>query len=122
MQRMPCTRTSRLLPRRTTMSAKRISKIGSLVLGAAALAASGTSFGAATIIIQNGNAPGVGFNDPTPAAPVGGNLGTTLGAQRLNAFQAVANTWGATLTSDVTIIVLATFEPLACTATSATLG
>ena len=104
------------------MSAKRISKIGSLVLGAAALAASGTSFGAATIIIQNGNAPGVGFNDPTPAAPVGGNLGTTLGAQRLNAFQAAANTWGATLTSDVTIIVLATFEPLACTATSATLG
>jgi hypothetical protein len=50
--------------------------------------------------------------------PVGGNTGTTLGQQRLIAFQAVANKWGATLTSTVTIRVLATFEPLTCTATS----
>ncbi len=27
--------------------------------------------------------PRKGFNDPTPAAPVGGNPGTTLGQQRL---------------------------------------
>ncbi|MDT1818145.1 hypothetical protein FPK51_28120, partial [Acinetobacter baumannii] len=27
---------------------------------------------AATIVIVNQNAPGVGFNDPTPAQPVGG--------------------------------------------------
>ena len=40
---------------------------------------------------------GVGFNDPTPAVPVGGNAGTTLGQQRLNAFQSAANIWGATL-------------------------
>jgi len=93
-----------------------------LALGAASLAVSSISFAAATIVIQNGNAAGVGFNDPTPAAPVGGNLGTTLGAQRLNAFQAAANIWGATLTSAVPIVVLATLEPLACTATSAVLG
>lgn len=91
-------------------------------LGAVALAASGTSFGAATIVIQNANAPGVGFNDPTPAAPVGGNLGTTLGAQRLNAFQAAAAIWGATLDSEVVITIDAAFVPQACTATSATLG
>lgn len=87
-----------------------------------ALACPIASQAAATIVIQNGNAAGVGFNDPTPVAPVGGNPGTTLGQQRLNAFQAAANIWGATLTSNVTIVVLATMEPLTCTATSATLG
>lgn len=81
-----------------------------------------SSHAAATIIINNGNAAGVGFNDPTPAAPVGGNTGTTLGEQRLNAFQAAASKWGATLTSNTPIIVLATLEPLTCTATSAVLG
>jgi hypothetical protein len=77
---------------------------------------------AATIIIVNGNAAGVGFNDTTLVAPVGGNPGTTLGQQRLNAFQFVANKWGSELNSDVAIWVLATFEPLSCTATSAVLG
>ncbi len=77
---------------------------------------------AATIVIQNGNAAGVGFNDPTPAAPVGGNTGTTLGQQRLNAFVAAASIWGAQLNSTVPIVVLATFEPLSCNATSAVLG
>jgi hypothetical protein len=86
------------------------------------VAASGASFAAATIVIVNGNAPGVGFNDPTPVAPVGGNPGTTLGQQRLNAFQYVANIWGSNLDSPVEIQVLATFEPLTCTATSAVLG
>ncbi len=71
---------------------------------------------------MNGNAPGVGFNDPTPVAPVGGNPGTTLGEQRLNAFQYAANIWGSTLDSNVPISVLATFEPLTCSATGATLG
>jgi hypothetical protein len=89
---------------------------------ASLLAVSASAFSAATIVIVNGNAPGVGFNDPTPVAPVGGNTGTTLGQQRLNAFQAAANIWGATLTSVPAINVLATFEPLSCTATSAVLG
>jgi len=77
---------------------------------------------AATIAIVNLNAPGEGFNDPTPAAPVGGNTGTTLGQQRLNAFQRAADIWGATLTSSVTIRIGASFVPLSCTATSAVLG
>ena len=76
----------------------------------------------ATIVIINGNAPGVGFNDTTPAAPVGGNTGTTIGQQRLIAFQHAADLWGAQLDSNVTINVAATFEPLSCTATSAVLG
>jgi hypothetical protein len=77
---------------------------------------------AATIVINNINAPGVGFNDPTPAAPVGGNPGTTLGDQRLFAFTFAANIWGATLTSSIPIIINAQFTPLSCTATAATLG
>ena len=77
---------------------------------------------AATIVITNINAAGVGFNDTTPAAPVGGNPGTTLGQQRLNAFTYAANIWGQTLTSNATINIQAQFSALACTATSATLG
>jgi PA domain len=77
---------------------------------------------AATIVIQNTNAAGVGFNDATPAAPIGGNAGTTLGEQRLIAFQAAANIWGATLTSSQTITIRASFTPLSCTANSAVLG
>ncbi|MGC3996722.1 MAG: peptidase [Anaeromyxobacter sp.] len=76
----------------------------------------------ADVIIVNGNAPGVGFNDPTPVAPVGGNPGTTLGEQRLNAFRHAAGIWGATLDSRPDVNVFATFEPLTCTATSAVLG
>lgn len=98
-----------------------------LVAGMAAacalgLGASAPAQAAATIVIVNLNAPGEGFNDPTPAAPVGGNTGTTLGQQRLNAFQYAADIWGATLTSSVPIRIGASFVPLACTATSAVLG
>ncbi len=81
-----------------------------------------TAHAAATIVIVNGNAPGEGFNDPTPATPVGGNSGTTLGQQRLIAFQRAAAIWGATLTSTVTIRIGAAFVPLACSANSAVLG
>ncbi len=69
--------------------------------------------GPAQIVIINNNAAGVGFNDPTPAAPVGGNTGTTLGAQRLIAFQHAANIWGARLNSNVPIRIRAQFVPLA---------
>lgn len=91
-----------------------------LGLGLAVLA--GVAQAAATITIQNLNAAGVGFNDPAPAVPVGGNAGTTLGQQRLIAFQAAADQWGATLTSTQTIVIRASFEPLTCTANSAVLG
>jgi hypothetical protein len=86
------------------------------------LDASPSAFGAANIVILNNDAAGVGFNDTTPVAPVGGNPGTTLGQQRLNAFQAAANIWGATLTSSVTITIRAQWTALSCTATAATLG
>ncbi|GGC68590.1 PA domain-containing protein [Undibacterium terreum] len=102
-----------------TLSLKTAATLGAFVVGMSSAAA---SFAAATIVIVNGNAAGVGFNDTTVAAPVGGNSGTTLGQQRLIAFQAAAAKWGATLTSSVPITVLATMEPLACTATTATLG
>jgi len=45
----------------------------------------------AIVVINNTDPPGVGFNDPTPAAPVGGNTGTTIGQQRLGAFPFAAN-------------------------------
>jgi len=92
--------------------------------GAAVLVFAGASsaFAGAQITIVNGNAAGVGFNDPTAAAPVGGNTGTTLGQQRLIAFQEAADIWGGTLDSNVEVRILATFEPLTCTATAATLG
>ena len=77
---------------------------------------------AATIVILNTDAPNVGFNDPTPAAPIGGNPGTTLGQQRLNVFQAAANIWGANLNSVPTIVVDAAWSALACNANAATLG
>ena len=91
-------------------------------LAAAAIACTVGSAGAVTIVINNINAAGVGFNDTTPAAPVGGNAGTTLGQQRLIAFSHAANIWGANLTSPVPIVINAQFSALACTATSAVLG
>jgi hypothetical protein len=93
-----------------------------VAIAVSAFAGATASWGAATITIVNGDPAGVGFNDATLVAPVGGNAGTTLGAQRLNAFQAAAAKWGATLTSSVTIRVLATWEALTCTASAAVLG
>jgi len=77
---------------------------------------------AATVTIINLDGAGEGFNDPTPRAPVGGNPGVTLGAQRLNVFQHAADIWGGLLTSSVVITVEANFDPMFCTATSAVLG
>jgi hypothetical protein len=72
-----------------------------------------TSFaGPAQFVIVNINAPGVGFNDPTPAAPVGGNTGTTLGQQRLMAFAHAASIWSARLDSNVPIRIRAQFVAL----------
>jgi hypothetical protein len=58
------------------------------------LACASSAFGSATIVINNIDGPGEGFNDPTPAAPVGGNTGTTLGQQRLIAFTFAAKYLG----------------------------
>ncbi|MYM90282.1 peptidase [Rugamonas sp. FT82W] len=91
-------------------------------IAAVALLCSSLAWAAATITIVNGDPDGVGFNDATPVAPVGGNAGTTLGAQRLNAFQAAASKWGGTLTSTVPIRILATWEALPCNDGGAVLG
>jgi PA domain len=65
---------------------------------------------AAQFAIINIDPPGVGFNDPTPAEPVGGNSGTTIGAQRLNAYQRALDLWGSVLKSKVTIQVVGSFS------------
>ncbi len=77
---------------------------------------------AATITIVNSDGPGEGFNDTTPAAPVGGNPETTIGAQRLFVFQRAADIWAFLLRSDLEIRVTARFDPQMCTATSGVLG
>ncbi|WP_424363019.1 FG-GAP-like repeat-containing protein [Methylocystis parvus] len=89
---------------------------------ACALILSSSIASATTVIVVNKNAAGVGFNDPTPATPVGGNTGTTVGAQRLIAFQAAADLWATHVVSNVPIRVGAQFTALTCNATSAVLG
>ncbi len=96
---------------------RRILLATGLLLLAGALTAS-----AATITIQNADGAGEGFNDPTPAAPVGGNPGVTIGQQRLNVFQHAAGIWGALLPSNITIVVRAQFNTQFCDATQAVLG
>ena len=78
---------------------------------------------AATITIVNADGTNEGFNDPTPASPVGGNPGTTVGAQRLFVFQTAASIWGTLLKSNVVVRVNAQFGPLTpCDASSGVLG
>src|SRR4029079_7764181 len=83
-----------------------------LALEALVATAAAATAGPAQFVIVNVNAPNVGFNDPTPAAPVGGNTGTTLGQQRLIAFQYAASIWGATLDSTVPILIRAQFTAM----------
>ena len=86
------------------------------------LAAFNASAGTGKIIIVNNDAPGVGLNDPTPAQPVGGNTGTTLGQQRMNVFLTAAARWSSLLDTNVDILVQSSFAPLECGAESAVLG
>jgi hypothetical protein len=105
------------------MSAKqRTARYAALVLALLGCAWSGDAQASATVTVINNNKPGEGFNDPTPAEPVGGNAGRTLGAQRLIAFQYAADQWGSTIDSKVEIRIAASFEALPCDANSAVLG
>ena len=88
------------------------------VLSAAAVPAAQ----AAKISVINRDSPGEGFNATAARAPVGGNSGTTLGAQRLIAFRFAASIWAAGLSSPVPIRVGAQFNPLFCDQFSAVLG
>lgn len=96
--------------------------LGALAVAAGVIGMAGQAQAAATIVINNINAAGIGFNDTTPATPVGGNTGTTIGEQRLIAFTHAANIWGATLTSSQPIVINAQFSALTCAVDSATLG
>ena len=89
---------------------------------ASVLLTSTLSLASATLTIVNVDGPNEGFNDPTPAKPVGQNTGKTVGAQRLKAFQFAADVWGATLDSNVEIRIQASFDALSCTASAAVLG
>ena len=73
-------------------------------------------------IVNQDIGTGQGLDDHTPAAPVGGNPGTTFGQQALNVFQFAADIHGAYLKSNITIVNNATFEPLECDATGGVLG
>src|SRR5262245_487356 len=103
------------------MISKRVLTI-SLSFLSAFLLSSTLAFGSATLTVVNVDGPNEGFNDPTPAKPVGQNKGKTVGEQRLNAFQFAADIWGATLDSNVEIRIQASFDALSCTANAAVLG
>jgi hypothetical protein len=80
---------------------------------------------AASIVIQNNDGAGEGFNDPNPpvhANQKGNNPGTTLGEMRLNVFQAAADRWGELLNSNITITIDAQFNALFCSEFSGALG
>lgn len=83
-----------------------------LVAALLACAAAPVAAGPAQFVIVNINAANVGFNDPAPAVPVGGNTGTTLGQQRLIAFEHAARIWSARLDSNVPIRIRAQFVAL----------
>lgn len=96
---------------------KNFSKV--VLAGALTLSASAWS---ATAVLINLDPPGLGLNDNTPAAPVGGNPGTTIGEQRTIVYQAALEKWGDTLVSNVPIFVGAAFSPLACSPADGVLG
>lgn len=80
------------------------------------------SHAAASIVIVNADNPNQGFNDTTPATPLGGNAGITLGQQRLIAFKYSAQIWGAALDGSIAISIQSTFEPLTCTVNTGVLA
>ncbi len=96
---------------------KTLSKLA--LAGAMTLSASAWS---ANAVLVNLDPPGLGLNDETPATPVGGNPGTTVGEQRVNVYLAALQKWGETIESDVDIAVGATFQPLNCSAAGGVLG
>ena len=106
------------------MSKNKANFLLSLLVGSIGLLGSllPASVNAATVTVVNLDSQGEGFNDTTPASPVGGNSGTTIGQQRTIAFQHAANIWGSHLQSAVPIRVGGQFDPLSCTASSGTLG
>lgn len=106
-------------PRHDTALRGALRAIGLAVLAAGLFAGAATG---TTITIVNLDGSGEGLNDPTLVAPVGGNPGTSRGAQRQFVLQYAADVWESVLPSTVQIRVEAAFDPLGCTATTGTLG
>lgn len=100
----------------------RASAWGLLALVLVLAAASPVQADANLIVINLDTGTGVGYDDPTPVSPEGGNPGTTLGQQRLLAIELAADLWGAALDSPVPVFVLSTFRPLPCSPTGAVVG
>jgi len=96
--------------------------LAGILTAALVLFAAGVAHGKANIVIVNADAPDAGFNDATPATPVGGNCATTRGGQRLAVFQRAAEIWGNTLNSSAPIYILSSFERLACDSSGVVLG
>ena len=71
-----------------------------------------TAFAGAKITIHNTDDPSVGLNDPTPADPVGGNSGKTLGEQRMVALEKAADIWSKLIDSSVEIVIDVKFRSL----------
>ncbi|HZW90535.1 MAG TPA: PA domain-containing protein [Myxococcaceae bacterium] len=88
----------------------------------ASLLVSPVALGGAEIRILDGNHSGEGLNDSTPAEPLGGNPGTSVGQQRLMAAQYAAALWSATLGNQVPISINTQFVDLDCSGGTAVLG
>ncbi len=69
---------------------------------------------AASITLINADGPGEGLNDTTPAVPVDGNAGLTVGDQRLLSLQAATEVWASQIDSAVQIRIRAHFDPASC--------
>jgi len=63
-----------------------------------------------------------GLNDDTVAAPIGGNIGVTLGEQRQNVILFAARLLEQVIDSSIPITIDAEFDSLSCNASAATLG
>ena len=86
------------------------------------LLAAPVALAGAEIRIIDANASGEGLNDGTPAEPLGGNPGTSVGEQRLMAAQYAASLWSATLGNRVPISIRTEFVDLDCSGGTAVLG
>ncbi|GGY32388.1 serine protease [Rhodanobacter panaciterrae] len=99
----------------------RRNKLFAALMVAGVLSLAGNAM-AATLTVINKDPAGQGLNDPKPAAPIGGNVGTTRGEQARIVFEFAANMWGAVLKSDGPIAIDAKFSPLQCDSTGVVLG
>src|SRR5438067_8190966 len=87
------------------------------------LAISTSAFAATKITIHNVDDANTGLNDPTPADPVGGNTGKTLGEQRMIALQTAADIWSKLIDTSVEIVIDARFRSITpCDGTSGVLA